>query len=103
MAFASPPLSQGVTSQDRYTSCVNTLRKGKPCRKSGDGAVSRAVLELHAGLGRNSMSADLQILKTTCPLDCPDTCSILVRVEGGRVTRLEGDPQHPFTRGFLCH
>ena len=43
------------------------------------------------------------VLKTTCPLDCPDTCSILVTVEDGRVTRLQGDPDHPFTRGFLCH
>jgi len=44
-----------------------------------------------------------QVHKTACPLDCPDTCSILVTVESGRVTRLQGDPDHPFTRGFLCH
>jgi anaerobic selenocysteine-containing dehydrogenase len=44
-----------------------------------------------------------RLLKTTCPLDCPDTCSILVTVEDGRVTRLQGDPEHPLTRGFLCH
>ncbi|MFB3920248.1 MAG: molybdopterin-dependent oxidoreductase [Terriglobia bacterium] len=44
-----------------------------------------------------------QVLKTVCPLDCPDTCSILVTVENGRVTRLQGDPEHPITRGFLCH
>jgi anaerobic selenocysteine-containing dehydrogenase len=48
-------------------------------------------------------SAPARVLKTTCPLDCPDTCSILVTVEDGRVTRLEGDPAHPLTRGFLCH
>jgi anaerobic selenocysteine-containing dehydrogenase len=42
-------------------------------------------------------------LKTTCPLDCPDACSILATVEDGRVVRLQGDPDHPFTRGFLCH
>ena len=41
--------------------------------------------------------------KTVCPLDCPDTCTMLVTVENGRVTRLQGDPEHPFTRGFLCH
>ncbi len=46
---------------------------------------------------------DAQVHKTACPLDCPDTCSILVTVENGRVTRLQGDPDHPFTRGFLCH
>jgi anaerobic selenocysteine-containing dehydrogenase len=28
---------------------------------------------------------------------------MLVTVEDGRVTRLQGDPEHPFTRGFLCH
>ena len=44
-----------------------------------------------------------QVLKTVCPLDCPDACSILATVENGRVTRLRGDPDHPFTRGFLCH
>ncbi len=44
-----------------------------------------------------------EIRKTTCPLDCPDTCSILATVEDGRVTRLQGDPDHPLTRGFLCH
>ena len=44
-----------------------------------------------------------QTLKTTCPLDCPDACSVLATVENGRVVRLQGDPDHPFTRGFLCH
>ena len=37
-----------------------------------------------------------------CPHDCPDTCAMHVTVEDGRVTRVEGDPTHPVTRGFLC-
>ena len=41
-------------------------------------------------------------VRTVCAHDCPDACSILVTLEGGRVTRTEGDPEHPFTRGFLC-
>ncbi|HYL82438.1 MAG TPA: molybdopterin oxidoreductase family protein [Candidatus Acidoferrum sp.] len=44
-----------------------------------------------------------EIHKTVCPHDCPDTCSILARGEDGRVTACEGDPDHPFTRGGLCH
>src|SRR5688572_15426008 len=40
--------------------------------------------------------------KTVCTHDCPDACSVLVTVEGGRAVRFEGDPEHPFTRGFLC-
>jgi anaerobic selenocysteine-containing dehydrogenase len=41
--------------------------------------------------------------KTVCPHDCPDTCGIVATVEGGRVTKVDGDPDHPFTQGFLCH
>ena len=39
---------------------------------------------------------------TACPLDCPDTCSLEVTVEGGRVTRLEGSRVNPVTEGYLC-
>src|SRR5438045_3900963 len=42
------------------------------------------------------------LVKAVCPHDCPDTCSMLVTVEDGRATRIAGDPDHPFTNGFLC-
>ena len=42
------------------------------------------------------------VTKCVCPLDCPDTCSMLVTVEDGVATKLMGDAEHPFTRGFLC-
>ena len=41
-------------------------------------------------------------VRGACPHDCPDTCATLVTVERGRATRIQGDPAHPFTRGFLC-
>ncbi len=37
-----------------------------------------------------------------CTLDCPDACSFKVGLSGGRVVRLEGNPAHPITRGFIC-
>jgi anaerobic selenocysteine-containing dehydrogenase len=38
-----------------------------------------------------------------CPRDCPDGCSWLVDVDDqGRLSRLRGNPEHPFTRGSLC-
>jgi len=46
--------------------------------------------------------APLQVIRGACPHDCPDTCSTLVTVENGRATRIQGDPDHPFTQGFLC-
>jgi anaerobic selenocysteine-containing dehydrogenase len=41
-------------------------------------------------------------LKVVCPHDCPDTCVMTVGVEAGRAVELGGDPDHPFTQGFLC-
>lgn len=39
-----------------------------------------------------------------CPHDCPDACGVLITVDelSGRATKLQGDPAHPVTRGFLC-
>ena len=42
------------------------------------------------------------ISKTACPRDCPDACGLIVTVENGRVVRLQGDPEHPITQGFIC-
>ncbi|HVX40954.1 MAG TPA: molybdopterin oxidoreductase family protein [Gemmatimonadaceae bacterium] len=43
-----------------------------------------------------------RIVRGACPHDCPDTCAMLVTVESGRAVRVAGDPEHPFTAGFLC-
>src|SRR5436305_9866756 len=42
------------------------------------------------------------IVKAACPHDCPDACGVLITVEDGRATRIQGDPEHPVTQGFLC-
>lgn len=42
------------------------------------------------------------VVRGACPHDCPDTCAMLVTVEDGRAKRVAGDPDHPFTQGFLC-
>ncbi len=39
---------------------------------------------------------------TVCSRDCPDACRVVVSVEAGRAIRLQGDPDDPVTRGFLC-
>ena len=40
---------------------------------------------------------------TVCSHDCPDSCGVLVTMdEAGKATRVQGDPAHPVTRGFLC-
>jgi anaerobic selenocysteine-containing dehydrogenase len=38
-----------------------------------------------------------------CSHDCPDSCGVLITIdEVGKATRIQGDPAHPVTRGFLC-
>jgi anaerobic selenocysteine-containing dehydrogenase len=37
-----------------------------------------------------------------CAHDCPDMCSLLAHVKNGRITRIDGDPDQPFTAGFAC-
>jgi len=46
--------------------------------------------------------SDTQVVRGGCPHDCPDACSTRATVERGRATRITGDPDHPFTSGFLC-
>ena len=43
-----------------------------------------------------------EVVRTACPHDCPDTCAMLVTVQDGVATRIEGDPTMPFTDGTLC-
>jgi anaerobic selenocysteine-containing dehydrogenase len=39
---------------------------------------------------------------SACPLNCWDSCGFLVTVEDGKVTKVEGNPEHPITQGKIC-
>jgi len=43
-----------------------------------------------------------RVVHAACPHDCPDACGVLITVEDGRATKIQGDPNHAVTRGFLC-
>jgi anaerobic selenocysteine-containing dehydrogenase len=47
-------------------------------------------------------SLSSRTIHAACPHDCPDTCAMRVTVEGGRVVRIQGDPEHATTQGVLC-
>lgn len=42
-------------------------------------------------------------VRTTCNRDCPDACGIVATVASGRILKIQGDPDHPVTQGFLCY
>jgi len=44
----------------------------------------------------------VETVRVVCAHDCPDMCSLLAHVENGRVARVTGDPEQPFTAGFAC-
>lgn len=43
-----------------------------------------------------------EVTRTTCVLDCPDTCALEVSVEDGKVAAIRGASAHPVTQGFIC-
>lgn len=48
-------------------------------------------------------SSPFRLVHTVCSHDCPDSCGVLVTVNAeGRAIKVEGDPAHPVTQGFLC-
>ena len=48
-------------------------------------------------------ASPFKVIHTICSHDCPDSCGVLVTVDSkGRAIKLQGDPNHPVTQGFLC-
>jgi anaerobic selenocysteine-containing dehydrogenase len=43
-----------------------------------------------------------EIILTTCPRDCYDTCGVAVVRRDGKVIHVRGDLSHPVSRGKLC-
>ena len=41
-------------------------------------------------------------VSTVCPLDCPDSCSLDVRLQDGRITSIDGSSLNPVTDGYIC-
>lgn len=42
-----------------------------------------------------------KIVRTIC-FDCHSKCGVLVHVDGETITKVEGDPDHPVSRGMVC-
>jgi anaerobic selenocysteine-containing dehydrogenase len=46
--------------------------------------------------------SQVEIRKSACPLDCPDSCSLDVTIRDGRVEALDGNRVNSLTAGFIC-
>ena len=43
------------------------------------------------------------IFHSVCSLDCPDQCGLLLHKKDGKIVKVEGDPNHPVTKGNICN
>ncbi|PAF29926.1 molybdopterin oxidoreductase family protein [Paenibacillus sp. 7516] len=43
------------------------------------------------------------VFPAVCPLDCPDTCGLLLHKENGKIVKVAGNPDHPITKGAICN
>lgn len=43
------------------------------------------------------------IFHSVCSLDCPDQCGLLLHKKDGKIIKVEGDPNHPVTKGNICN
>ncbi|WP_143781304.1 molybdopterin-containing oxidoreductase family protein [Paenibacillus amylolyticus] len=43
------------------------------------------------------------VFAAVCPLDCPDTCGLLLHKENGKIVKVAGNPDHPITKGAICN
>lgn len=43
-----------------------------------------------------------KIVTSSCSLNCWDSCGFEVTVENGKITKIDGDKQHPITKGKIC-
>src|SRR6266849_4608083 len=87
-----------LPSPRHYFTAILTVVLGlglRVCSGAADGAspVSTESFIIH-GMHR--------VVHASCPHDCPDACGVLITIEDGRATKIQGDPEHPVTRGFLC-
>jgi anaerobic selenocysteine-containing dehydrogenase len=41
-------------------------------------------------------------VRTACPLDCPDSCTLDVTVEKGRIVEIDGGHENRATRNYIC-
>jgi anaerobic selenocysteine-containing dehydrogenase len=51
--------------------------------------------------GRGAAAGRMRV-RGACHHDCPDTCAWIVTTENGKAIALQGDADHPYTRGTLC-
>ncbi len=51
---------------------------------------------------RETQSWGRSTVETACPFDCPDSCTLEVTVENGRIVEMDGGHRNPTTHDYIC-
>ena len=46
-------------------------------------------------------SGDVEVVPTICR-DCYMRCGLLITVKDGKAVKVEGYPEHPLSKGYIC-
>jgi anaerobic selenocysteine-containing dehydrogenase len=46
---------------------------------------------------------EIRTLPSVCPLDCPDTCSLTVKVQSDSLIEVKGSTANPYTANVICN
>jgi anaerobic selenocysteine-containing dehydrogenase len=60
-----------------------------------------APAHTHTSRSGRRPAAGRRVAHRVCPF-CEATCGLAVEVEGDRIASVRGDPEDPFSRGFIC-
>src|SRR5882757_7276926 len=60
------------------------------------------ALTAHSRERNVRLGGPASVVETACPLDCPDSCSLAVTVQHGKVVTIDGSVRNPVTDGFIC-
>lgn len=89
-----------MTNRKEYDGFLHThldIRQGRDCIYN-----QRSPSKFQDIIPIDRPSMMNKTVQAACPHDCPDACAVLIQVEDGKATKIQGDPGHPVTRGFLC-
>ena len=63
--------------------------------------MAQTVVENRAASGGQVKSVEVEKVRSMCRL-CLNRCGIVVTLEDGKVVRIDGDPDNPYSQGFAC-
>ena len=61
----------------------------------------RAIFSSIAYNIKEEETMETVVVRSMCD-QCHSACGVLAHVQGGKVVKVEGDPNHPESRGFIC-